>query len=106
MDLTIVAPANRTSAIAATYHLLQSALSGTPSDRDDIGYLRSKRFRITTNPPQKVVLDGEMIGETPIKVECIPAGLTVYAPVPEADIPSEKLEGLPDLVVEPKSSGG
>lgn len=103
LDLTIVAPANRTSAIAATYHLLQSALSGTPTDRDDIGYLRSKRFRINTNPPQKVVLDGEMIGETPIEVECIPAGLTVYAPMPEAEIPTEKLEGLPDLVVEPKN---
>jgi YegS/Rv2252/BmrU family lipid kinase len=104
LDLTIVAPANRTSAIAATYHLLQSALSGAPTDRDDIDYLRSKRFRIATNPPQRVVLDGEMIGETPIEVDCLPAGLTVFAPDPEAEIPTEKLEGLPDLVVESKES--
>ncbi|MBW4440535.1 MAG: YegS/Rv2252/BmrU family lipid kinase [Plectolyngbya sp. WJT66-NPBG17] len=102
LDLTIVAPANRTSAIAATYHLLQSALSGNPAERDDIGYLRSKRFKITTNPPQKVVLDGEMIGTTPIEVECVPAGLVVFMTDPEADIPTEKIDGLPDLVVEPK----
>ncbi len=104
LDLTIVAPANRTSAIAATYHLLQSALSGNPAERDDIGYVRSKRFKITTNPPQKVVLDGEMIGTTPIEVECVPAGLTVFITDPEADIPTEKIEGLPDLVVEVKDS--
>lgn len=104
LDLTIVAPANRTSAIAATYHLLQSALSGNPAERDDVGYLRSKRFKVTTNPPQKVVLDGEIIGKTPIEVECIPAGLTVFMTDPEAEIPTEKLEGLPDLVIEPKDS--
>ena len=104
LDLTIVAPANRTSAIAATYHLLQSALSGAPTDRNDIGYLRSQRFKINTNPPQKVVLDGEMIGKTPIEVECISEGLTVFAPDPDAEIPTEKLEGLPDLVIEPKDS--
>jgi YegS/Rv2252/BmrU family lipid kinase len=103
LDLTIVAPANRASAITATYHLLQSALSGNPSDRDDIGYLRSRRFKITTNPPQRVVLDGEMIGTTPLDIECIPAGLTVFLPPhDEAAAPVEKLEGLPDLVIEPK----
>jgi YegS/Rv2252/BmrU family lipid kinase len=104
LDLTIVAPANRTSAIAATYHLLQSALSGNPAERDDVGYLRSKRFRVTTNPPQKVVVDGEMVGTTPINVECVPSGLTIFMPDPEAEIPTEKLEGLPDLVIEPKES--
>lgn len=102
LDLTIVAPANRTSAIAATYHLLQSALSGNPAERDDIGYIRSKRFKIKTNPPQRVVLDGEMVGTTPISVECVPAGLTVFMDDPEANIPTEKIDGLPDLVVETK----
>ncbi|MBD1841962.1 YegS/Rv2252/BmrU family lipid kinase [Cyanobacteria bacterium FACHB-63] len=104
LDLTIVAPANRTSAIAATYHLLQSALSGNPAERDDIGYLRSRRFKITTSPPQKVVLDGEMIGTTPIEVECVPAGLTVFMNDPEAEIPTEKIDGLPDLVIESKDA--
>ncbi|MBW4418577.1 MAG: YegS/Rv2252/BmrU family lipid kinase [Myxacorys californica WJT36-NPBG1] len=103
LDLTIVAPANRASAITATYHLFQSALSGNPADRDDIGYLRSRRFKITTNPPQKVVLDGEMSGTTPLDIYCIPAGLTVFLPPPnEEAAATEKLEGLPDLVIESK----
>lgn len=102
LDLTIIAPASRAGAIAATYHLLQSALSGNPTDRNDIGYLRSKRFKITTNPAQKVVLDGEIIGKTPVDVECVPAGLTIFMPATEEAVPTERLEGLPDLVIEPK----
>lgn len=102
LDLTIIAPSSKAGAIAATYHLLQSALSGNPSDRNDIGYLRSRQFKITTEPPQKVVLDGEIIGTTPIEVECIPAGLTVFMPATAEEAPSEKLEGLPDLLVEAK----
>jgi YegS/Rv2252/BmrU family lipid kinase len=104
LDLTIVAPSNKAGAIAATYHLLQSALSGTPTDRDDIGYLRASRFKITTNPPQKVVLDGEMVGTTPVDIECVPGGLTIFVPLVEEVVPTEKLEGLPDLVIETKES--
>ena len=59
--------------------------------RDAIGnrtknvvHLSAKKLRVTTNPPQKVVLDGEIIGTTPIEVECIPAGLRVFAPPAQA----------------------
>ncbi|MBV8887558.1 MAG: YegS/Rv2252/BmrU family lipid kinase [Chroococcidiopsidaceae cyanobacterium CP_BM_RX_35] len=110
LDLTVVAPASRMGAVAASYHLLRSALNqSAATDRDDIGYLRAKGMTIRTDPPQKVVLDGEIIGTTPIKVECIPGGLTIFVPleaVPPA--PIEKLEGLPDLTIEskPEEAGG
>ena len=42
------------------------------SKREDIGYLRCSTLTIKTDSPQKVVLDGEMIGETPIEIRCIP----------------------------------
>jgi hypothetical protein len=48
------------------------------------------------------VLDGEIISTDPIQTECIPAGLTVCMPAIAAEVPTEKLEGLPDLVIEPK----
>lgn len=102
LDMTIVAPANMAGAIAATYHLFQTASSGNPAERDDIGYLRDKAFKITTHPPQKVVIDGELVGTTPVEIECVPAGLLVCVPLVEEMIPEEKLEGLPNLVVEMK----
>jgi YegS/Rv2252/BmrU family lipid kinase len=106
LDLTIVAPTNKAGAIAAAYHLFQSASAGTAVERDDIGYLRANRFKITTHPPQKVVLDGEMIGTTPIDVECVPEGLTIFVPLVEAVEPTEKLEGLPNLVIQTKEAIG
>ena len=54
-----------------------------------------------------MVLDGEVIGTTPIDVECVPGGLTIFVPLDSAP-PSgiEKLEGLPDLTTEPKPTVG
>ncbi|HAA33036.1 MAG TPA: lipid kinase [Cyanobacteria bacterium UBA8553] len=102
LDITLVAPVNRAGAIAASYHLLQTALSGEAVERDDIGYLRARRVTVTADPPQKVVLDGELVGMTPIEVECIPGGLTILVPLTEEAQPPEKLNGLPDLKVELK----
>jgi YegS/Rv2252/BmrU family lipid kinase len=102
LDLTIVAPATPLVAIATAFELLSSTLRGEASQRDDVGYLRSNRFKVTTTPPQKVVVDGEVIGMTPINVECIPGGLTVFAPLVEEVQPVEKLEGLPNLKIDMK----
>jgi YegS/Rv2252/BmrU family lipid kinase len=102
LDLTVVAPENRAGAIASAYHLLQTALRGDPAERDDIGYMRARRIKVTTNPPQKVVLDGEIVGTMPIEVECVPGGLTILVPVADDVQFLEKLEGLPELTVEQK----
>lgn len=104
LDITVVAPANKAGAIAATYHLLQTALNGSPAERDDIGYLRAKWVKITTEPEQKVALDGEIVGTTPVEITCIPNGLTLFAPLVEEELPVERLEGLPNLVIQPKES--
>jgi hypothetical protein len=97
-----VAPTNVAGAIAASYHLLQTALSGSATERDDIGYLRARRIQVRTDPVQKVVVDGEIIGTTPIDVECIPGGLTLLVPLIEDSPPTEKLESLPSVIIESK----
>ena len=103
LDLTIVAPTTPLIAIATAFDLLSSTLRGTASQREEVGFLRSHKFKITATPPQKVVLDGEIIGMTPIEIECIPGGLTVFAPLTEEIQPLEKLEGLPNLKIEQKT---
>ncbi len=84
LDITIVATDSVTRAIVAGFHLLKSALQGTAVERPDINYLRARFVKVTTEPPQKVVLDGELIGTTPVEIECIPGGLTIL--VPKLDI--------------------
>jgi YegS/Rv2252/BmrU family lipid kinase len=103
LDLTIVAPTTPLIAIATAFDLLSSTLRGMASQREEVGFLRSNRFKITTTPPQKVVLDGEIIGMTPIEIECIPGGLTIFMPQTEEIQPLEKLEGLPNLKIEMKT---
>ncbi|MGA9382705.1 MAG: hypothetical protein WBV73_28420 [Phormidium sp.] len=98
--VTIFAPVTVLNAIAASYHLLQTAFTGKPTERNDIGYLRVKKATINTDPPQKVVVDGEVIGTTPVFVEVIPHSLIVMVPESQAAAPVEKLNGLPDLTVE------
>jgi YegS/Rv2252/BmrU family lipid kinase len=102
LDVTIVAPANRTGAIAVSYELLTSALKGDATTRSDIGYLRTKKLTITTDPPQKIVIDGEVCGTTPVTIECIPNSLTVFSPENAPLQPIERLEGLPNLTIDPK----
>lgn len=102
LDLTIVAPEHLPGALAASYHLLQSAVNQDAADRDDIGYLRSESFTISTDPPQKIVIDGEIYGETPINIRCVPHGLNLFVPIGQDQQPTEKLEGLPKLEVKEK----
>ncbi|MBE9167660.1 YegS/Rv2252/BmrU family lipid kinase [Pleurocapsales cyanobacterium LEGE 06147] len=102
LDITIVALENWAGAIAASYHLLQTGMKGNATQRDDIGYLRSKRIKVTTEPPQKVALDGEFIGYTPVEVECLTKSLAIYVPAAVAEDSLEKLEGLPGIEIEPR----
>lgn len=102
LDVTIFAPTSVGQAIAASYHLLQSGMRGNPSNRQDIGYFRTKAIRIHADPPQKVVLDGEPFGETPIDIRCIPQALVLMVPEEKAEERLEKLQTLQDVVVIPK----
>ena len=102
LDITIIAAQSRASAIAISYHLLQTASNDEAAERNDIGYLRTNWVKVTTDPPQKVVLDGELIGMTPIEVECIPEGLTVFTPKEQVVQAEEKLEHLPGIKIQNK----
>lgn len=75
-----MSPAKATVAISAGFHLLETARKGTAVERSDRGYLRDSSVKVTTEPPQQVALDGELIGTTPVEIECIPGGLTILVP--------------------------
>lgn len=102
LDMTIVAPANKAAALATAIHLFQSASSGSGAERDDVGYMRAKQFKITTNPPQKVVIDGEVMDPTPVEIKCLPKAIQIFVPTVDEPEPMEKLKGLPNLVIEEK----
>ena len=102
LDITIVASDGIGDTLAASYELFRSAVSNQAAARDDIGYIRSKRVQITTEPPQKVVLDGEMVGTTPLDIKCIPSSLNLVVSQEPVQTKDEDLSGLPNLTIEPK----
>ncbi|MFZ1029944.1 MAG: YegS/Rv2252/BmrU family lipid kinase [Limnoraphis robusta] len=103
LDVTIFSPKNRWKAVGASYHLLLSALAEDNATRNDIGYFRTQRIRVSTDPPQKVAVDGEVVGKTPVEIECIPGKLNILVPDKFSSEQPEKLQGLPGLKIKSKT---
>ncbi|MCY0992612.1 diacylglycerol kinase family protein [Nannocystis sp. ILAH1] len=104
LDVTLIAFDGLGSGIGTALHLYRSGLSQNPASRDDIGFLPVTRATLRTDPPQRVLIDGEDVGETPVTVECVPRSLKVLVPAapPSQSCDERKLDGLPELEVEPK----
>jgi diacylglycerol kinase (ATP) len=82
LDVTIATAETKLQAITGMLSMLGAALIKSGMEHQNLVHLCAKRMKVTTNPPQKVVLDGEIIGTTPIDIECLPGGLTVLVPKP------------------------
>ncbi|WOD41662.1 YegS/Rv2252/BmrU family lipid kinase [Nodosilinea sp. E11] len=81
LEVTISTSTTRLQGINALASLMAAAAWGNPTQRDDITCLRVKRIKVTTEPPQKLVIDGEILEANPMEFECLPQALTVFAPL-------------------------
>jgi diacylglycerol kinase (ATP) len=79
LDVTIASASSKLEAVRTVVRLLGGALM-KPVESPNIVHVGARRLKVTATPPQKVVVDGEIIGTTPVEVECIPNGLTVFVP--------------------------
>jgi len=80
LDITIATVDNKIQAVTTILSMLGAALIRTSAELDNIVHLRSPKVKISAKPNQKVVLDGEIIGNTPLEIECLPRSLTVFTP--------------------------
>jgi YegS/Rv2252/BmrU family lipid kinase len=94
LDVTIAMPKSRLDAVTGIIEVFSAALIKSATQRDDVVHFKTPKIKVTTNPPQKVVIDGEIVGTTPIEIECIPGGLTVFVP---PFIPPSYIEKLADF---------
>lgn len=104
LDITLIAVEGLAEGLSAALHLYRSCLAEAAATRDDIGYLPVRKATIRATPAQRVMIDGEDVGETPVTIECVPRSLRVLAPAAPTPATSDerKLEGLPELAVERK----
>ncbi len=80
LEVTVTASTSRLQGLGAMASLFASALVKQKFERDDVLCLRAAQIKVKTNPSQKIVLDGEMIGTTPVEFNCSPDSLTVFVP--------------------------
>lgn len=80
LDVTVVTAQSKLQAVTTMLRLLGAGIAKTQLNQQNVIHGRTRRLKVTTNPPQKVVVDGEIIGTTPIEVKCVPNGLTVLIP--------------------------
>ena len=107
LDVTIVAASTLGDVVLAGLDLLRSTALGEAATRENVGYLSASNVRITTDPTQTPLVDGEVLPSDALEIVCVPASLTVMTPraakpdeVAE-ETPDAKLAGLPDLAVAP-----
>jgi len=81
---------------------MRAANQQQAATRENIGYFSCRRVRVTTEPSQPLLVDGENAGEGELVVECLPRNLNVRVPHAAAwrstpASPETKLDGLPEL---------
>ncbi|WP_169977613.1 YegS/Rv2252/BmrU family lipid kinase [Tautonia rosea] len=66
-------------AVQTIMQLFQAGLTQqAPEER--VITMRAAKVRVETNPPQTVAIDGELVGQTPVEFEVVPASLKVIVP--------------------------
>ncbi|WP_255380894.1 diacylglycerol kinase family protein [Synechococcus sp. 1G10] len=81
LEVTIASPANLLQGFNTLASLLASAVVKSPTNRPDLLCLRVACLTISTDPVQKLVIDGEMLEADPVTFTCLPGALTVFAPL-------------------------
>ncbi len=81
--LEVTIPVSKTilQSLNTSATLFAAALSKSEFADDNLVRLRTERLKVTTDPPQALVVDGEILEANPIEFTCIHNGLTVFAPL-------------------------
>ncbi len=63
--------------------LIEITITSATSGLEGLNMLcfRVRRIRISTDPPQRLVADGEILDAHPVEFNCVPGGLTLLAPL-------------------------
>jgi methylglyoxal synthase len=81
LEVTISTTQSRLQGINTMASLFASTMVKSKINREDLVCLRTSKLKVTTEPPQKLVVDGEILVANPIEFECIPGGLTIFTPL-------------------------
>ena len=80
LSITLVTPDHQWGVLTSAADLFLSALQQRSALADTVKACKALKVTVDADPPQKIFIDGEPAGETPLTVECHPSSLTVLTP--------------------------
>jgi len=80
LSITLVTPEHQWGILTSAADLLLSALQQRSAQADTVKACKAMKVTVDTDPPQKIFIDGEPAGETPLTAECHPKSLMVLTP--------------------------
>lgn len=80
LDVTIATSKTFLAGLDALASLVASAVVKTPTESENLLCVRAKKVTVSCDPPQKLVIDGEMFDVDPLTFSVLPQALKVVAP--------------------------
>lgn len=85
--------------IGTMFSMLRSALLGRRETDGKVYGLRAKQVTVTCDPPQRIVIDGEEAGKTPITLALASTGDSIDVVAPEAETVNREKKQLSQTLV-------
>lgn len=80
LDATILSPEGQWDAITSAADLFLAGLFKRDARHEQVTHLRAKTLKISAEPAQNLLVDGELVGKTPIEIQCLEHSLSVIVP--------------------------
>jgi YegS/Rv2252/BmrU family lipid kinase len=90
LDLLVASNNSLRGVVKLIFRLITKQFHGGP----ELRYFKAKSIKLSANPPLKLEIDGECIGEMPFSVEVVPAGARLIVPQDYAEAKSLKFGEL------------
>ena len=94
MEVVCISAQKPFQTIRTMFSLLKSGLMRSRSNRGTIYGLRARKIEVVCDPPQKIVIDGEEAGETPVTIQLERDSQSINVIAPKASVVNRRKRRL------------
>ncbi len=80
LDATVLKPEGHWQALSSAADLFLAGLFEREANHEQVNHFQAETLKITADPPQNLLVDGELVGQTPIEIQCLARSLSVIVP--------------------------
>lgn len=80
LDATVLKPEGQWEALVSAADLFLAGLFKREAYHGQVNHFRADTLKISAEPPQNLLVDGELVGQTPVEIQCLERSLSVIVP--------------------------